>query len=71
MDILILKTNINSKNDFRPVDDFLCSHFSVNECTVDLEDRDKVLRIVGHDLIMDEIISKVSDFGFECSELLD
>ncbi len=70
MDILILKTNINTVHNFKPVEKLLRNNFKINECTVDYGDRDKVLRIVGNDLNQDELINKVKDFGFECEELM-
>lgn len=71
MDILILKTNINSKSDFIPINDFLHYYYDVNECSIDLEDRDKVLRITGNNLDQGEVISRVNSFGFACEELMD
>ena len=71
MDILILRTSIDNKNDFRSIDNFLSSHYNVDECTIDLEDHDKVLRIIGSNLDRDEVITRVNEFGFECSELPD
>ena len=57
MDILILKTNIYSKIDFIKVRQLLINSFTINECTVDLGDRDKVLRIVGNELNMEDVIA--------------
>lgn len=71
MDVLILKTNINSEGDFIPIQDFLHYYYDINECSIDLEDRDKVLRITGNNLNLDEVISRVSGLGFECAELVD
>ena len=67
--MLILKTDIKSKRDFVHVEDSLRSYYSINECTIDLEDHDKVLRITGKDLNQDDIISRVNDFGFRCEDL--
>ena len=69
MDILILKTNITSKNNFIPVKDFLRYYYDINECSIDLEDIDKVVRITGNNLNTDEVISRVSGLGFQCEEL--
>ena len=44
MEMLILKTNINSPKDFKKVQYTLNNSYQINECTVDLGDRDKVLR---------------------------
>lgn len=71
MDILILKTSISTKNDFTEIDNYLSTHFRVDECTVDLDDRDKVLRVIGSNLDLNEVISKVNSLGIECTELQD
>jgi hypothetical protein len=71
MDIIILKTNIKSHNEFIPVKNSLHDFYKVNDCSIDLEDRDKVLRVTGNNLNQDDVISKVKSFGFLCEELLD
>ena len=71
MDVLILKTNIKSRSDFIPVQDFLHYYYNIDECSIDLEDKDKVMRITGNNLNLDEVISRVSGLGFECAELVD
>jgi hypothetical protein len=71
MDILILKTNINSNNEFLTVRNNLSKSYRVSECTIDLEDRDKVLRVIGDELSLKEITSQVTGLGFNCEELLD
>ncbi len=68
-DILILKTNINSKIDFLHVKGIIRYFCDVKEVTIDLEDCDKVLRIIGNNFNPAEIISKVSGLGFLCEEL--
>lgn len=69
MEMLILKTNINSKIDFKNVRSTLNNSYKINECTVDLEDRDKVLRVVGDKLNMEDIISRVKGLGYYCEDL--
>lgn len=71
MEILILKTNIGSNYDFLSVKGRLNKSYNLKECTIDLEDRDKVLRIIGNNLILKEITAKINDFGFACEELAD
>jgi hypothetical protein len=71
MDILILKTSISTRNDFSDIDNYLSAHYDVDQCTIDLEDRDKVLRVIGSNLDLNEVISGVNSLGFECSELQD
>ena len=58
MDILILKTNINSKIDFLHVKGILRYFLDVKEVTIDLEDCDKVMRIIGKNFEPAEIISR-------------
>ena len=53
MEMLILKTNINSPKDFKKVQYTLNNSYQINECTVDLGDRDKVLRVVGDKINME------------------
>ncbi len=69
MEILILKTNINSKSDFIPVKDFLRYFYDIKDCSIDLEDIDKVVRITGNNLDLNEVISRVNGLGFQCEEL--
>jgi hypothetical protein len=71
MDLLIFKTNINSKDDFLKVRSDLFKSYNINECTVDLEDSDKVLRIAGYNLIQNDITSHINSSGFYCEELQD
>ena len=71
MDILIFKTDINSKADFLQVKKDLTATYNVKECTVDLEDKDKVLRIVGNNLKLSDISFFVNTIGFTCEELQD
>jgi hypothetical protein len=71
MNILILKTNINSNGDFLTVRNKLSGSHSVTECTIDLEDKDKVLRIIGDKLNLQKVTSQVISLGFSCEELLD
>ncbi len=69
MEMLILKTNINSKFDFKRVRHSLNNTFKINECTVDLGDRDKVLRVVGNELSMENVINRVKNLGYNCEDL--
>ncbi len=71
MDILILKTDINSEVEFLSVRNKLSEYYPLNECTIDLEDRDKVLRVIGNNLNLTDVTSRVNKLGFACEELLD
>jgi hypothetical protein len=71
MDILIFKTNIGSDSDFSSVKDSLISSYKLNDCTIDLEDIDKVLRVIGNGINTEDVINKVGTLGFLCEELSD
>ncbi len=69
MEILILKTNVKNKIDFKKIKNLLFNTFKINECTIDLEDKDKVLRILGDELKIENIVNKVKEMGYYCEEL--
>jgi hypothetical protein len=71
MDILILKTDINSKDGFLTVKNNLLDSYNLNDCTIDLEDEDKVLRVIGDNLNLYEVTSRIINLGFVCEELPD
>jgi len=71
MDMLILRTNIKSDEEFRRVFNNLSNRFAINDCTIDLEDRDKVLRLIGNNLNLNDITEKVEKLGFACEDLPD
>ena len=71
MDMLILKTNINSKDAFSSVKMNLNSFYPIEECTIDLDDSDKVMRVIGNDLNKDEVVNSISNLGYVCEELPD
>ena len=69
MDILILKTNINQVQDFALVKEKLNQSLNLRECTIDLGDIDKVVRIVGNSLIPEQVNSQIIRMGFRSEEL--
>ncbi len=69
MDILILKTDIESEKDTNLVNNYLRYYYPINELSVDLGDKDKVMRITGKDLSQREVVNKVISLGFRCEEL--
>ncbi len=71
MEMLILKTDINNSNDFRTVKNGLDGSWRINECTIDLEDKDKVVRIIGDDIEVNDVVGRIKSFGFSCEELPD
>lgn len=66
----IFKTNILTQQDKHTVVAAIAGHFSPTACTVDLEDCDKVLRVVCQQLEEEQLISFVRGLGYHCT-LLD
>jgi hypothetical protein len=71
MNVWILKTNISSQSEFEKVKNTFDRNLDIYECTIDLDDIDKVVRIISNDLTMDEAESKIQNLGFFCKELDD
>lgn len=71
MNTLIFKTNIDSDNDFGRVKIALSEKNQIEECTIDLDDADKVLRVLSDSFTIAEVETAVSDMGFYCKELED
>ncbi|MGN7721100.1 hypothetical protein [Chitinophaga sp. 22620] len=65
----IFKTNIRTYHERNLIISAICSNFEVSSCNVDIEDCDKVLRVV--DMKVDEhsIIRFVQEQGFHCEVL--
>ena len=71
MNILIFKTNINSAGEFDFVKTQLAKNRSVFDCTIDLDDRDKILRVISERLSVRQVEKKIGLLGFYCKELED
>lgn len=69
MKTLIFKTNIESIEEFNDVKNVLSKNNSLRECTIDLEDVDKVMRILSDSLSVPEVEQEVMNMGFYCKEL--
>jgi len=72
MTVGIFRTNICTQQDKNSVITAVRDHFNINNCTIDTEDCDYVLRVVaGPKPVADkDIITFVRGLGFQC-ELLD
>ncbi|CAM1371583.1 conserved hypothetical protein [Tenacibaculum litopenaei] len=71
MKLFILKTNINNSNDFESIAPNFMEQEGILDWSVDLEDRDKVLRIEAADeLEENDIINMVTQQGFLCEDLV-
>lgn len=68
--ILIFKTNISSEMDKVLVRDLLDANELILEWNVDVEDIDKVLRVVSGGIEKKQIIDIINEKGFVCSELM-
>ena len=69
MNVWILKTDISSQTEFEKVKNTFDQNLDIYECTIDLGDIDKVVRIVSNDLTINEAESKIQNLGFFCEEL--
>ena len=67
--ILIFKTNIRTPADKLVVKDVLDDHRQIEKWTIDLDDIDRVLRIVSRTLCCRDIIQLVRQQGYQCAEL--
>jgi hypothetical protein len=69
MEILVFKTNVTSKRKAGKAGLVLTSVPAIVQWNFDLEDCDKVLRIVGPGLKPDFVESILNKAGFTCTEL--
>ena len=67
--ILIFKTNIQTEFDKLRIKNVLDASLKVLKWNIDMDDVDRVLRIVSDSLTPDQIISVMDYVGFECAEL--
>jgi hypothetical protein len=67
--IVVFKTNINTQTDKLRVKDALDENTFIEDWSVDLEDVDKVLRVVSEHLTVTEITELINQIGFVCHEL--
>ena len=70
--ILVFKTSVSSKEEAEQILPFLNAHVLPHgNCHFDLEDRDRILRVEGHDINASHFIGLLNEKGFECFELED
>jgi hypothetical protein len=67
----IFRTNINTIQDKINVIESISASFNVSDCSVDIDDCDKVLRIVAGQQLIEEnsIINFVQRMGYQCDVL--
>lgn len=67
--ILIFRTNINTPADRDGVLRIMEAHPAIEEWSVDLDDIDRVLRVVSHSATPEQIINLINKAGYQCREL--
>jgi hypothetical protein len=69
---IILKTDIQSEQKLRLLFPILDNHKRIDQWSVDLEDVDKVLRVVPKGNLSEfEVLQLMSDYGFLVEQLVD
>ena len=68
-DILIFKTNAKSEPDQMRLAELLDSNPAINQWNVDADDIDCVLRIVTRQVKAADIITLLTQSGYQCQEL--
>ena len=71
MEVLVFKTSVTRRSQVSKVYSLLTSFADIKEVSVDLDDCDKVLRIVGVNTTPGSIISLVNSLGLSCAVLED
>ncbi len=67
--VLVFRTNASLQTDKTTITALLGQHPEVAECSLDLEDVDRVLRVVSPSLAATQIIEIMNQKGFQCQEL--
>lgn len=72
MKLLIFKTNIENESRVKKVNALLAYNPAVMDWSIDMEDRDRVLRIEAEDQIIEsDVMEIVNTWGLECQILED
>lgn len=70
MNLLIFRTDIETKEKVETVKPFLNNHSNIVKWSIDLEDIDKVLKVkFTEDLSEKDVIKEISTHGFNCDVL--
>jgi copper chaperone len=69
MDILVFKTNLRFKKNINQAVSHIDNIPGILRWNVDLQDRDKVLRIESNNLAPQLVEKTLTDIGFFCKEL--
>ncbi|MBE9585599.1 hypothetical protein IM792_14175 [Mucilaginibacter sp. JRF] len=68
--VLVFKTNISTSTDKANISRLLDADEAINDWHIDLDDCDKVLRVVTHRLCAMDVIELVNQKGYLCIELI-
>lgn len=68
--IFVFKTNIDTPAHWESIKNAIESTFEIESCSIDLEDVDKVMRVIATDIDPIHIISLVEKQGKTCYELV-
>jgi hypothetical protein len=71
MNILVFKTNIRHKKQVSDITRHISNIEGVVRCNVDLDDRDKILRVEARDLSPRVVEHTLLQAGYVCEELKD
>ena len=71
--VLVFKTNIHNEYEKTYVQALMNSVYGIHDCTVDINDIDKVLRVETDEEGIDDkyVIDKINSYGFMCKSLED
>ncbi|HTD98110.1 MAG TPA: hypothetical protein VK668_02445 [Mucilaginibacter sp.] len=69
MEILVFKTNVTSKKKVSRISPLLTSVSNIQQWNIDLDDCDKVLRVVATELKPGSVESLLHTAGFNCQVL--
>lgn len=69
MQILVFKTNLNNNTRIKKIMPILNLHPGIYEWNVDLQDCDKILRVVTNSKHPVEVEKIISNAGYQCEEL--
>lgn len=69
--ILVFKTNLENKKQLREVQTALNGVEGINSWNTDLEDCDRILRVVSYGVHPERVIQQMRTLGYKCEELPD
>lgn len=69
--ISVFKTNVASKEQIQEVEQILIKLPGIIDWSFDLEDSDRILRVIQTDPQPDQVVTHLQQKGFSCEELQD